>query len=268
MNTRPRIALITGGSAGIGTALGRLLARRGWRLAIAARHELQLTFVAAELKQLGAPEVWTYPLDLSEAGAPVRLVRAMLDDRIAPDVLINNAGYSRTEDFLAIPPAEHAAMLRLMIEAPVMLNRILAPSMILRRYGRILNVASLAGTLPATGGDTLYGPIKSFLIKASQGLHLELQATGVHVTALCPGYTLTEFHDANGSRETVGRGVPKWMWSSAEDVAEAGWRAVERNDPVCVPGLANKALSILPRLLPTRMALKLVDAHARRLRGA
>ena len=66
--------------------------------------------------------------------------------------------------------------------------------------------------MPATGGDTLYGPIKSFLIKASQGLWLETQGTGVHVTALCPGYTYTEFHDVNGSRAQVSSAYPKWMW--------------------------------------------------------
>jgi uncharacterized protein len=100
-------------------------------------------------------------------------------------------------------------MIRVMLTAPVELARLFAPGMVERGYGRILNVASLAGRMPATGGDTLYGPIKSFLIKASQGLHLELRGTGVHVTALCPGYTLTEFHDANGTRAEVSAAYPR-----------------------------------------------------------
>ena len=82
---------------------------------------------------------------------------------------------------------------------------------------------ALANTMTGgTGGDTLYGPIKSFLIKASQGLHLELRGTGVHVTALCPGYTLTEFHDVNGSREQVSSAYPAWMWMDAARVARIG----------------------------------------------
>lgn len=266
MTARPRIALITGASAGIGAALARHLARRGWSLALTARRDIQLKFLAAELRQLGAPAVHIYPLDLSEPGSPLRLVAAMVADRVVPDALINNAGYSRTEGFLASSPADHAAMLRLMIEAPVMLARLLAPAMVQRGYGRILNVASLAGTLPATGGDTLYGPVKSLMIGWSRGLHLELDGTGVHVTALAPGYTLTEFHDANGSRAQVSRAYPGWMWMTADAVAEAGWTAVEKNASVRVPGLANKMLSVLPRLLPEPLALRLVAGHAKRLK--
>src|SRR5690606_39399085 len=127
------------------------------------------------------------------------------------DGLVNSAGFSRTSGFLNTEPADHAAMVRVMLSAPVELARLFAPGMVQRGYGRILNVASLAGRMPATGGDTLYGPIKSFLIKWSQGLHLELRGTGVHVTALCPGHTLTEFHDANGTRAEVSAAYPGWM---------------------------------------------------------
>ncbi|RZJ86544.1 MAG: SDR family NAD(P)-dependent oxidoreductase, partial [Brevundimonas sp.] len=132
-------------------------------------------------------------------------------------------------------------------------------------FGRIMNVASLAGLMPATGGDTLYGPIKSFLIKASNGLHLELKDRGVHVSALCPGYTLTEFHDANGSREQVSGAYPSWMWMTAERVAEIGYRGLEDNRPVVVPGAANKGLALLAKHLPDGVVLKMVGGHAKRL---
>jgi short-subunit dehydrogenase len=156
-------------------------------------------------------------------------------------------------------------MLRVMLMAPVELSRLLLPGMVQRGYGRVLNVASLAGTMPATGGDTLYGPIKSFLIKASQGLYLETRGTGVNVTVLNPGYTLTEFHDVNGSREQVSSAYPAWMWMDAGRVAEIGHDACEAGRPSVTPGLANKALSLLPRLLPDAVALRIVGGHARRL---
>ena len=109
------------------------------------------------------------------------------------------------------------------------------------------------------------GPIKSFLIKASQGLWLETQGTGVHVTALCPGYTYTEFHDVNGSRDQVSAAYPKWMWMDADRVARIGWDAVEANRPRVTPGAANNVLAALGGLLPDALALKMVGGHAKRL---
>ena len=118
----------------------------------------------------------------------------------------------------------------------------------------------------APGGDTLYGPIKSFLIKASQGLHLELRGTGVHVTALCPGYTLTEFHDANGTRAEVSAAYPGWMWQAADHVARVGHAACEANRPAVTPGVMNNLLAGLAKHLPDRMALAMVGGHAKRLK--
>jgi short-subunit dehydrogenase len=149
---------------------------------------------------------------------------------------------------------------------PVELARLFAPAMVERGYGRILSVASLAGQMPATGGDTLYGPIKSFLIKASQGLHLELRGTGVHVTALCPGYTLTEFHDVNGTRDEVSTAYPAWMWQTADHVARVGYAACEANRPKVTPGVMNNVLAGLAKHLPDRVALNMVGGHAKRLK--
>ncbi len=203
--------------------------------------------------------------DLAESGAPAALVAAIAARGLKVDGLVNNAGFSRTTGFLATDPADHAAMIRVMLTAPVELSRLLLPGMVERNWGRVLNVASLAGQMPATGGDTLYGPIKSFLIRASQGLWLETRRTGVHVTALCPGYTYTEFHDVNGSREQVSSAYPKWMWMEADRVARIGWDAVEANRPRVTPGVANNVLAALGGMLPDALALKMVGGHAKRL---
>ena len=120
--------------------------------------------------------------------------------------------------------------------------------------------------MPAPGGDTLYGPIKSFLIKASQGLWLETRGTGVHVTALCPGYTLTEFHDVNGSREHVSSAYPAWMWQTADHVARVAWAACEADRARVTPGLMNNVLAVMGKLLPDGLALNMVAGHARRLK--
>ncbi|MGZ9115050.1 MAG: SDR family NAD(P)-dependent oxidoreductase [Brevundimonas sp.] len=264
--SRPRpVVLVTGASAGIGAALARVYAGHGWDLVLTARREAPLNALAEELCRMGAAAA-VLPEDLADPAAPRRLSDAIAARGLHIDGLINNAGFSRTAGFLATDPAAHAAMIRVMLAAPVELARLFAPAMVERGYGRILNVASLAGQMPATGGDTLYGPIKSFLIKASQGLHLELRGTGVHVTALCPGYTLTEFHDANGTRAQVSSAYPAWMWQTADHVARVGYAACEANRPKVTPGVMNNLLAGLAKHLPDRMALNMVGGHARRLK--
>lgn len=260
-----RTVLITGASAGIGAALARVFAEKGWDLILTARREAPLRSLATQLAGSGAA-VAVIPEDLADPDAPRRLFEAIGARGLTVDGLVNNAGFSRTAGFLDTGPEAHGAMIRVMLTAPVELARLFAPGMVGRGYGRILNVASLAGRMPATGGDTLYGPIKSFLIKASQGLHLELRGTGVHVTALCPGYTLTEFHDANGTRAEVAAAYPGWMWMPAERVARIGYDAVEANRPAVTPGVMNVLLAGLAKHLPDRLALAMVGGHAKRLK--
>ena len=244
-----RTILITGASAGIGADIAREAARRGHDLILTARRAAPMRALAEEIGP----------------AAPTRLAVEIAERGLTVDGLVNNAGFSRTSGFLNTDPADHAAMVRVMLSAPVELARLFAPGMVQRGYGRILNVASLAGRMPATGGDTLYGPIKSFLIKWSQGLHLEMVGTGVHVTVLNPGYTLTEFHDANGTREQVSNAYPAWMWQTSPHVARIGWAAVEANRPSVTPGVMNNVLAGLAKHLPDGLALRMVGGHAKRL---
>lgn len=261
---RPTV-LITGASAGIGAALARVYAEHGWDLVLTARRAEPLEALADEVAGLGAATT-VLTEDLADPGAPERLFRAVEQRGLQVDGLVNNAGFSRTTGFFATPMTQHAAMLQVMLTAPVELAHRFAPAMAAQGFGRILNVASLAGRMPATGGDTLYGPIKSFLIKASTGLHLELQGTGVHVTTLCPGYTLTEFHDVNGSRAEVASAYPTWMWQTAEHVARVGYAACEANRAQVVPGVVNGLLAGLAKHLPDRWAIDMISGHARRLK--
>jgi len=105
-------------------------------------------------------------------------------------------------------------------------------------------------------------------VKFSQSLHLETAAHGVHVTALCPGFTWSEFHDVNGTRALLGAGTPPWMWMAAEPVVEAGWRGVEANRARVIPGLVNQAAAALVRLIPEALALEIIAAQSRRFRLA
>ncbi len=261
-----RTVLITGASAGIGAALARVYAAEGWTPILTARREAPLRALTEALSARHGVVPHVLTADLAQPEAARALVGAIEAQGLTVDAVVNNAGFSRTTGFLASEPAAHAAMVRVMLTAPIELTRLLLPGMVERGFGRILNIASLAGLMPATGGDTLYGPIKSFLIKASAGLHLELRGSGVHVTALCPGYTLTEFHDVNGSREQVAAAYPAWMWQTADHVARVGYEAVEANRARVVPGAINTLLATIPKLLPDALALKIIGGHAKRLK--
>ena len=257
-----RTVLITGASAGIGAALARTYAGRGWNLILTARRDAPLNALAEAAAAAHGAATVVIPEDLADPAAPERLVADIAARGLVVDGLVNNAGFSRVAGFLDTDLSAHRAMIQVMLTAPVELSRLLLPGMVERRFGRVLNVASLAGQMPATGGDTLYGPIKSFLIKASQGLHLETQGTGVHVTVLNPGYTLTEFHDVNGSREQVSSAYPAWMWMDAARVARIGYDACEANRPSVTPGVMNNVMAGLARFLPDRLALRMVANHA------
>ena len=261
-----RRVLVTGASAGIGRALAAVYAAEGWDLILTARRKDPLDTLADELEATHGCDARVIVADLGVEGAVTRLVSEIRLLGLTVDGLINNAGFSRTEGFLNTPPEDQAAMIRVMLTAPVALSRALVPDMVERGFGRVLNVASLAGRMPATGGDTLYGPIKSFMIKASQGLWLEMRGTGVHVTALCPGYTLTEFHDVNGTRDEVSTAYPAWMWQTADHVARVGYTACEANRSQVTPGVMNNLMAGLAKHLPDRMALAMVGSHAKRLK--
>lgn len=260
-----RLALVTGASSGIGAAFARLLAGQGFDLALTARRVDRLQTLADELRELGA-QVLVLPEDLSRAGAADRLLAAVSAQGRTIDVLINNAGLGLPGAYGRSDWAEQAGSLQLMLVSVCELTHKVLPGMLERRYGRIANVASLAGLLPGASGHTLYAATKSFLIKFSQSLHLETRGTGVEVTALCPGFTLTEFHDANGTRERVTAGTPSWAWQEAEAVVREGWSAAERGRAVVVTGRVNRSIAALAKALPDDLALSVMARAGARIR--
>jgi short-subunit dehydrogenase len=260
-----RLALITGASAGIGQAFARVYAAHGWDVALTARRAERLHQLADELRMKHGVETLVVPSDLSDPSAPEKLLGEIEAEGRVVDALVNNAGYSNTGGFAPSAWSDHRAFLQVLLLAPAELAHRVLPNMLERKFGRIVNVASVAGLLPATGGDTLYGPTKSFLIKFSQGLHLEVRDRDVHVSALCPGYTFSEFHDVNGSRAAMQNAIPEWLWMDAAEIAEAGYEAVEANRPICVPGAPYKTIAALIKALPDDWTLALTARHGGRL---
>lgn len=260
-----RRMLITGASAGIGLAFAHEWAAQGWDLVLVARRLDRLESLAATLRERHGCDVVVISADLADPLAPSRLVDTLSDRQLQIDGVINNAGYGVPGGLLSVPWNTHADFLRVLLWAPTELTYRLLPAMQERGFGRVINVASLAGLVPGTAGHTLYGATKSYLIRFSQSLAQEVKSKGVHVCALCPGFTYSEFHDVNGMRPRVSK-MPAFMWMDATTVARQAFAAVERGDMVYVNGRFNRLIRTLAKILPERWALKLVGRQSRHFR--
>lgn len=261
-----RLALVTGASAGIGAAFARILASHGYDVALTARRADRLEALADEIRLRYGVETLAVPADLAQPEGPGQILDHLTAHGRTVDVLINNAGYGLPGAYAETRWSDEAAFLQVMVTAPCELAHRVLPGMVQRRFGRIVNVASLAGLIPGAAGHTLYAGAKSLLIKFSQSLSLEVAGDGVHVTALCPGFTFSEFHDVNGTRALVSASTPPWLWLGADEVAAAGYEAVEAGRAVCVPGAPNKAIAALAKAIPDEWALALIASQGQRFR--
>jgi short-subunit dehydrogenase len=265
--TTPLFALVTGASAGIGAEFARQLAADGNSLILTARRADRLEALAVELRSRHAIEVHCIPCDLADPRAPQRLFDECAQRGLVVDMLVNNAGYGVTGSFLSRPWQTHADFIHVLMTAPAELCHRFLPAMRERGRGRIINVASLAGHIPAPAGHTLYAASKAYLIKFSQALALENRAYGDNVCALCPGFTHSEFHDVTGTREQM-KGMPRWLWMDADDVVRDGLAAVARGDSVRVSGRINRIVKALFKLLPDRVGAALIARQGKGFRDS
>jgi short-subunit dehydrogenase len=249
---RHRTALITGASSGIGEAFAEVFASEGFDLVITARREERLQAVASRLEQRYSRRVDILVADLGRPEACAWLCDQIAARGLTVDALVNNAGYGVPGSYTASSWERHLTFLQVLVVSVTELTHRLLPGMLERGYGRVINVASLAGLVPAPAGHTMYGASKAFLIKFSEALSHEVRARGVHVTAVCPGFTWSEFHDVTGTRDQMNR-LPRWMWLDAQTVARQGFDAVMAGRNIYVNGRVNRAIAALVRYLPQRM---------------
>jgi short-subunit dehydrogenase len=260
---QPGHALVTGASSGIGAAFARDYARRGVPLVLTARRLDRLEALASELRVQVPVEV--IAADLAQRDAPARLVAELQRRRIAIAHLVNNAGYGVPGRLLSSDWSVHADFLQVLVTSVAELTWRLLPAMEAAGHGRVINVASLAGLTPASAGHTLYGASKAFVIRFSESLAEEMRPRGVHVTAVCPGFTYSEFHDTNGMRARVSK-LPSWLWLHADTVARAGIDAAERGDARIVVGRVNQLIAGLGKLLPAPAMRALVAGRSKHFR--
>ena len=261
-------ALVTGASAGIGEEFCNQLAALNWPIVLVARRENRLNTIAERLGREYGVKCHCYPLDLALPDAIDTLMAKLEADGIQVGFLVNNAGYGVPGTFNESDWQTHADSLKVMLSDVCELTWRLLPGMQQRGRGFIVNVASLAGLVSGSARHTLYGATKAFLIKFSESLAMENQDTGVSVSALCPGFTYSEFHDVLGSRELMDQ-MASYMWMKADDVVRFGIDAVMKKEPliVAVPGRLNRFIATLIRLMPQKMALALIQRQSKTYRA-
>jgi short-subunit dehydrogenase len=262
MSDEKLTALVTGASAGIGQAFAEVFGKYGFNLILTARREDRLQAIATELSAKHRVQAYAIVADLADPKAPERLVNEIKSKGLRVDALINNAGFGVPGRYVSTKWEQQRDFIQVLVTAPCELAHRLVPDMVARKKGYIINVASLAGMMPSAAGATLYGASKSFMVQFSRALHLELEKDGVNVTAVCPGFTYSEFHDVTGARERVSK-MPEFMWMTAEAVAEEGYQAVMRNKAVHINGRVNKGVALLAKYLPDQLGLTIQRARSR-----
>lgn len=257
-------ALVTGASVGIGAAFCRELARTGHHLVIVARSGPALEALAADLRSRYAVHVETLVADLSVRADVERVADRLRTDRFehrAVDLLVNNAGFGLAEAFLDSDLAEEERALEVMVHAVLVLSHAAGRQMRDRGSGAIINVSSVAGFVSMSS----YSAIKAWVTTFSEALATELRGSGVSVTALCPGFTRSQFH----SRANLNMSkLPDFLWLDPDDLVKACLADARQGRVVSVPGPVYKVLTGAVRVLPRTVVRRASASVGTRRRGA
>jgi short-subunit dehydrogenase len=245
------VALVTGASAGLGVEFARQLSARGYRLVLAARRKERLDALAKDLGNARA-----IAIDLSQMGAAARLMADIAARGESVDLLVNNAGFGLIGRFAELDGARLRQMIDLNCGAVTELARAVAPAMIERGSGAILNVASTAAFQPGPK-MAVYFATKAFVLHLSEALHEELKPHGVKVSCLCPGPTRTEFGEVAGFG---GNDLFEHVAMNAKEVVAKGLKGLDKNHALVVPGLINKVGAASTRFAPRPVVRRIAGA--------
>jgi short-subunit dehydrogenase len=246
-----KVALVTGASAGLGVEFARQLSKRGHRLVLAARRKDRLDALAKELGKARAVSI-----DLSKKDSAAKLLADLEANGETVVLLVNNAGFGLIGRFAELDPGRERQMIDLNVGTLTDLCRAVAPQMIARKSGAILNVASTAAFQPGPK-MAVYFATKAFVLSLTEALHEELKPHGVNVSCLCPGPTRTEFGDVAGFG---GNGMFDKVAMEAPEVVEAGLDGLDSNQAVVIPGIINKVGAFSGRFAPRSVVRKIAGA--------
>ena len=254
------LALITGASSGIGATFARHLAARGCDLLLVARRKDRLEQEAAAIASSHGVQTEIMPADLT-CEAELKAVEERILASPNLDFLVNNAGFGITGRFFAVPVDGQDRMHRLHVLAPMRLMHAALQGMVARGRGNIINVSSVSG-FGQNPGSVSYSATKTWMNSFTEGIHMELKSIGspVRVQSLCPGFTLSEFHDAMPFDR---KAIPSWLWTSADAVVDASLRGLDRGRLFVIPGWRYRLLVFIMRGFPRPLYHALAIKYAR-----
>ena len=241
-------ALVTGATVGIGESFTRLLAKNGYNIVLVARDLPRLQERAKALESTFGIETTVIQADLATDAGCKTVEDFITNNHI--DVLINNAGFGINKAFTMSQLDAEQQLLDVLVRTPMRLMHVALPGMKERNKGVIINVSSVAGWI--AGGT--YSASKSYLTVLSESLHTELSSTNVKVSALCPGFTRTEFHQRG--RMSM-KGLPAFMWFNSDKLVAAAWKDAVGGKAVSVPGWQYQLLTFVMRNAPRSLVRKI-----------
>jgi short-subunit dehydrogenase len=262
--------LVTGASAGIGSAIATELATRGYNVVLVARRKPRLTQLANDLSSKHGIRADVITCDLAKPAPRAKLATQVAELGLEVEILVNNAGFATNGPFYEVNPERELEQVRVLVEAVVALSSAFIPAMVERGRGAVLNVASTAGMqpLPYSAG---YSAAKAYVLTFSEAIHSELKGRGVTVTVLAPGPVKTDFWEISGwevsGGQTFEKAVPGAAWITAEEAARAAVDGLAAGRRVVVPGLGMRVATAAGRYLPNALKLPTLERAMRPKRG-
>jgi len=248
-----RYVFITGASMGIGYELAKLSAEDGANLVLIARSEDKLLEIKKEIENEYDVNTVVMVKDLIIDNAPMEIYNEIKERNIDIDVLVNNAGFGYYGEFSETDLNRQLDMIRLNVMSLVQLTGLFLPDMIKKGYGKILNIGSIAG-FQGIPTHSVYSATKGFVMLFSESIADELEGTGVTVTCLCPGPTVTNFFETATMKRSR---LQKFRLMKANKVAKIGFDALKENKTIIISGTGNKIVIFLERFLPRKFVANL-----------
>lgn len=248
-----RRVLVTGASSGIGREIAKIFAKNGFNLIIIARRENRLKKLANEMNDKYNTDTFIISKDLASIKAADEVFSILKNNSLNVDILVNNAGFNEFGKFTKTRWEKELEMIKLHIITTTRLTKLLLPSMIKRKFGRVMNVSSISGIVP-TPTTSVYAGTKAFILNFSESLNIELEGTGVSVTTLCPGFTKTEITEPMANS---GNFFTRLILMNPEKVAKISYNATMKGRDISVPGLHYKIMTVLIRILPRKFVGKI-----------
>ena len=244
-------ALITGPTAGIGKSIAYQLAEKGYDLFLVARREDRLQDLKSDIENKFQVRVHYLKSDLASPDAPQEIYDYGKSMNLDISTLILNAGYQINTKLEEATLQEEEDCLRVLGLSVIMQSKLYIKDLMSRGGGHIMVVSSMAGfSPPSTEFAILYGPVKTFMNRFIEALNGAYNKNNIYSTALCPGFTVTEFHTMSGTQDRMDK-VPSFMKLSADQVAQEGIDGMFKNKEIVIPGNLNRFLISVLRFFPT-----------------